>query len=128
MKIGLSLSRCAVDIYEGLVGLEDILVVIGRTDFDPENDTHWKNIWDGYRSWGNPAWIDIPEDDEQAIRDICIGLKTTGRLHQPRQFGSHAARLPYYWLETIVPEDELDRKPAVKEAWEQYKMLAGLTK
>lgn len=129
MKIGLSLSRCVRDIYEGKVALEDIIVIVARTDFDPENHTDWSNIWSGYRrrsGWSNPEWADIPSDDEGAVRSICISLKTTGRLHQPRQFGVNPARLPYYWLETIVPDDELT-VPAVKEAFEQYKMLAGLT-
>jgi hypothetical protein len=38
MKIGLSYSRCVRDIVDGIVDIDDILVVITRTDFDPHND------------------------------------------------------------------------------------------
>jgi len=41
MKVGSSLSRCVRDIYEGTVGIDDVLVIVARTDFDPENDTQW---------------------------------------------------------------------------------------
>ena len=48
MKVGLSLSRCMRDIFNGTVDEEDVLVIVARTDFDPHNDNHWNNIWDGY--------------------------------------------------------------------------------
>jgi len=48
-----------------------------------------------------------------------------GKIHQPRQFKAHPARLPYYWMECFVPDDEAS--PAVKNAWEQYKVIAGLS-
>lgn len=40
MKVGTSLSRCVRDIYEDVVDIDDVLVIVARTDFDPENDTH----------------------------------------------------------------------------------------
>jgi hypothetical protein len=130
MKIGLSLSRCVRDIYEGRVALDEILVVIARTDFDPDDDQQWSSIWRGYHSyaniWSMPEWSQIPAEDEQAVRDICIGLKSTGRLHQPRQFGANPGRLPYYWLETMLLPEDHDNNPTVKHAWDQYQMLAGL--
>ena len=33
MKIGLSYSRCILDIVEGRVDINDVLVVIARTNF-----------------------------------------------------------------------------------------------
>jgi len=30
-------------------------------------------------------------------------------------------------LDTVITDDDLEDKPAVKKAWEQYKLLAGLT-
>ena len=41
MRIGLSFSRCVLDIVEGRVDIDDVLVVIARTDFDPHNDSQW---------------------------------------------------------------------------------------
>ena len=130
MKVGLSLSRCVAEIYEGKVDLYDVLVVIARTDFDPEDDQHWAGIWQGYHhggAWSHPEWAHFGDDAEQDIRDICIELKKTGRLHQPRQFGAHPARLPYIWLDTFAPEQEIAKNPAAKKAWENYKLITGLS-
>ena len=131
MKVGLSLSRCVAEIYEGKVDLYDVLVIVARTDFDPENDQHWDAIWQGYHhggAWSHPEWAHLGDEAEQDIRDICIELKKSGRLHQPRQYGAHPARLPYIWLDTFAPMEELANNPAAQKAWDKYKMLAGLTK
>ena len=37
MKIGLSYSRCIRDIVDGTVDINDVLIVIARTDFDPHD-------------------------------------------------------------------------------------------
>jgi nitrate reductase cytochrome c-type subunit len=34
--------------------------------------------------------------------------------------------MSYYWLECFVPDDEAS--PAIKNAWEQYKIISGLSK
>lgn len=130
MKIGLSLSRCVLDIYKGKIDTRDILVVIARTDFDPENDQQWSDIWTGYHSrsgWSNPEWYSIPDEDETKVRNICVSLKKDGKLHQPRQFGAHPPRLSYVWLDTFAPREEIAGNPATAKAWEKYKMLAGLS-
>lgn len=129
MKVGLSLSRCVRDIFEGRVDYRDVLIVISRTDFDPNNNEHWQQIWHGYVHGGvsNPVWRDL-EDCETEIRNICIDLYESGKLHQPRQYGStNRFTADYSWLDTIVPQGDLTDKPAVKKAWEQYKILAGLS-
>ncbi len=128
MKIGLSLSRCIRDIYEGKVDLDDVLVIVARTNCS-NDDTSWNELWDGYRQrfgLSNPEWIHIPAEDEPKMREIYSNLFITGKLHQPRQFGSHPPRLPYYWLDTFAPEDETRNNPVVQEAWDKYKTLAGL--
>jgi hypothetical protein len=134
MKIGLSYSRCIRDIFDGVVDIKDVLVIIARTDFDPTNDEQWKGIWDGYGGgqtmgspWSNPEWIDYPAEDEEEFRKITLELYNTGRMHQPRQFGAHPKRLPYIWLEAGLPNEEMDRNPAVKKAWEQFQIVAGLS-
>ena len=138
MKIGLSYSRCVRDIVDGVVDLDDVLVLITRTDFDPHNDQQWKGIWEGYAggsnrgsmirmfSGSNPEWGNYGDEDEQRFRDVSCELWDSGKLHQPRQFGARPRRLPYYWLETIVSDEELESSPAVKDAWEQFQMVSGL--
>lgn len=145
MKVGLSFSRCLRDIVEGKVLYEDVLVIVARTDFDPHNDAHWKGIWEGYRYggdwsysnywtnyWSHTEWANSePDMDEEQVemmyRNVAIQLYDGGKLHQPRQFGAHPARLPYYWLDTFAPEEEIASNPAAQKAWENYKLLAGLS-
>lgn len=126
MKIGLSYSRCIRDIVDGTVDMNDVLVIITRTDFDPTNDEQWANIWSGYH-WQNPEWADYPDEDEVKFRNITIDLYESGKMHQPRQFGARPARRPEIWLETVLPSSELETNPAAKAAWEKFQTIAGLT-
>lgn len=133
MKIGLSYSRCIRDIVDGKVDINDVLVMITRTDFDPHDDEQWAGIWRGYgggqtfgNPFSNPEWMDYPAEDEAKFRSTTIELYNTGRMHQPRKFGAHPQRLPYYWLETIVSDNDLENSPAVKDAWNKFQMISGL--
>ena len=132
MKVGLSFSRCVLDIVEGQIDINDVLVVISRTDFDPNDNDQWTNIWRGYtgtgslhqsREWAH--WVDV-EDAEQRFRQVSIALWNEGKLHQPRKFGAYPRRRPEYWLETVLPDSELERNPSVKAAWDHFQTLAGL--
>ena len=120
------------DIVEARVDYDDVLVIIARTDFDPHNDAHWDNIWNGYRYGGmsNPEWegAEPNSTDEEAsaiYRNVAIRLYDGGKFHQPRQFGAHPARMPYYWLECFVPPEEMN--PSQQKAWDNYKLITGLS-
>ena len=134
MTVGLSYSRCVKDIVDGVVAIEDVLVIISRTDFDPHDDAQWQGIWEGYgggqtfgNPFGNPEWIDHPAEDEDRFRSVSIELWERGLLHQPRKFGAHPRRRPEIWLETVLPNSELENNPAAKMAWEKFQTIAGLT-
>ena len=134
MRVGSSLSRCVRDIYQGTVDIEDVLVIVARTDFDPRNDDHWRAIWRGYSGGGgtgslysNPEWSDIPAEDESKVRDICNDLLRRGKLHQPRQYGAHPQRLTHYWYDVILTDDVVQSNPSAKKAWDNYKIIAGLS-
>ena len=132
MKIGLSYSRCVLDIVEGRVDIDDVLVLITRTNFDPRDDTQWTGIWQGYTLGGlsNPEWADYDlhnKDHEDKFRSVSIMLYTDGKMHQPRQFGVRPARRPEIWLEAVLPSNELESNPAAKRAWDNFQMIAGLT-
>lgn len=126
MKVGLSYSRCIKDIVDGVVDINDVLVVITRTNFDPSNDDQWKSIWDGYH-WDNPEWADYPDEDEVRFRNVTLDLYESGKMHQPRQFGAYPRRRPEIWLETVLPSSELEHNPAAKTAWDKFQTIAGLT-
>lgn len=126
MKIGLSYSRCVLDIVEGKVDIDDVLVLITRTNFDPHDDEQWQAIWEGYH-YDNPAWYKYSDQEEDRFRSVSIELWEQGKLHQPRKFGAHPRRVPYYWLETVLPSEELESNLSVKKAFEQFQIVAGLT-
>ena len=126
MKIGLSYSRCVRDIVDGIVDIDDVLVVISRTDFDPHNDDQWKGIWRGYH-WDNPEWSSYSDEDEDRFRSVSIELWERGLFHQPRKFGANPRRRGEFWLEAVLPSQELDRNPAAKIAWDKFQTVAGLT-
>jgi hypothetical protein len=134
MKIGLSYSRCVRDIVDGRVDIQDVLIIITRTDFDPRNDEQWANIWIGYGGgqtlgsvWGNPEWNNYGPEREEDFRKTSIDLLETGRLHQPRQFGARPHRRSEIWLEAVLPSSELEQNPAARAAWDQFQVIAGLT-
>jgi hypothetical protein len=129
MKIGLSYSRCVRDIVDGKVDIDDVLVIVARTDFDPRDADQWAGIWHGYHGASfmtNPEWAGYPDEDEDRFRSVTIELWESGKLHQPRKFGAHPRRLPYYWVETFLPDDELENHPAAKKAFEKFQLVAGL--
>jgi len=132
MKIGTSLSRCVRDIFDKQVDIDRVLVIVARTDFDPENDAQWKRLWKGYAGdgsgslWSSPEWHGYSEH-EQEFRDICVKLKNLGKLHQPRQYGVYPQRMTQYWYDTILTEDVVNSNPAANRAWENYKTIAGLS-
>lgn len=137
MRIGLSFSRCVRDIVDGKVDINDVLVLITRTDFDPHDNEQWAGIWLGYGggspdmsgfnrfSSSAPEWAGY--HDEAKFREVSIDLFDSGRMHQPRKFGARPARRREIWLETVLPSSELETNPAAKAAWKKFQTVAGLT-
>ena len=122
MKIGLSYSRCIRDIVEGQVDIRDVLVIVARTDFDPTVTEQWESIWTGY-NYSNPEWVGL---DKDAVYATTMQLWQLGKLHQPRKFGAHPHRRREFWLEAVLPSEELEHNTVVKEAWDHFQTLAGL--
>ncbi len=126
MKIGLSYSRCILDIANGVVDIRDVLIIIARTDFNPIDDIEWAGIWSGYTHW-LAEWHDVDIDQRDKFREITLALYTSGRMHQPRQFGTYQNRRTEIWLETVLPDNELALNPAAQKAWNNFQTIAGLT-
>jgi len=132
MKIGLSYSRCVLDIVEGRVDMDDVLVLITRTDFNPTVDEEWIGIWQGYTLGGlsNPEWANYDlnnKDHEDKFRSVSIMLYEDGKMHQPRKFGARPQRRPEIWLEAVLPNSELEANPTAKLAWEKFQTIAALS-
>jgi len=129
MKIGLSYSRCVRDIVDGVVDINDVLIVIAGTDFDPNDDEQWAGIWADYRIGflSLPAWSKYADEDEDRFRAVSIQLWSDGKLHQFRKFGAQRLSRGETWLESVLPSSELQKNAAAKDAWDSFQVIAGLT-
>jgi hypothetical protein len=126
MKIGYSLSRCVLDIVEGRVDPEDVSVLITGTHFDPTLDDQWNEIWYGYAYEQRGPWAGLRHREDEVLAVICQ-LWNDGKIHQPRKFGANPRSTAYHWREVVLVDEELDQNPAARTAWEQFKMIAGLS-
>jgi hypothetical protein len=128
MKIGTSYSRCVRDIFDKKVSIDDVMVIVARTDFDPTVDKEWNSIWTGYTNstgFSYPEWSNYDEHEEE-FRKITLALWHLGKLHQPRKYGNFVSRTKDVWYDLVQTEDRLDQNPAAKKALENYKLIAGL--
>jgi hypothetical protein len=126
VKIGYSLSRCVKDIAEGRVDPEDVSVLITGTHFDPTLDDQWNEIWHGYAYEQRGPWTGLRHCEDK-VRAVICQLWHDGKIHQPRKFGAHPRSTAYHWREVVLMDSELDGNPAARTAWEQFKMIAGLS-
>jgi len=126
MKIGLSLSRCILDIAEGRVDLEDVMILITGTHFDPTLDDQWDNIWAGYAYEERAVWGGLRHVEDH-VRAIVLQLWHDGKIHQPRKFGARPHHARHHWREVILVDEELELNLTAKKAWEQYQIVAGLS-
>jgi hypothetical protein len=77
----------------------------------------------------NPEWAGAEpslseEDASDVYRNVTKNLYDKGKLHQPRQFGSHPPRMPYYWLDCVITPEE--HNPAQQKAWDNYQLITDL--
>jgi hypothetical protein len=126
VKIGYSLSRCVLDIVEDRVDPGDVAVLITGTHFDPTLDDQWYEIWHGYAYEQRGPWTGLRHCEDK-VRAVICQLWHDGKIHQPRKFGAHPRSTAYHWREVVLMDSELDGNPAARTAWEQFKMIAGLS-
>jgi len=124
VKIGFSLSTCLADVLDGAVNVDDVLVIVSGTKFDPNNDEQWRSLFFQYSMWGGP-WEPFA-DREDEIRELVITLEKTGRLHQPRKFGASAGRPNMIWADVVPELVTLESSPAIQQAWARFNLIAGL--
>lgn len=126
MKIGFSFSRCIRDIIDGKVDKDDVICIIARTNFDPHNEQHWKQIWEGYTYGGlsYAEWANHSEQEDEFYA-LVLDLYNNGIIHQPRQYENGSPRkMNEHWYELNVRP--VDMSPGVKNAYEKYRLLAGI--
>ena len=129
MKIGFSLSKCVLDIVQGTVDYDDVLMIVSGTKFNPGNPVELESVWCGYtqgKGFTPTPWRLII-DQERKTKRIVTSLHFDGKLHQPRNFGGETPRFTHHWAEASLPSDVIENSPAMRDAWQTFQVIAGLT-
>jgi hypothetical protein len=121
MKIGFSFGRCVRDIVDGVVNINDVLLIIGRTRMPDEKSCEW--VIDEYLQTHY-----LRGRDPARCHEVGLELYRTRRVIEPRGVGAHAMQVPAdcVWMD-LFPTVTDNVNEAVRVAWEQYRMLIGLS-
>lgn len=121
MKVGFSLGRCVRDIVKGLVDVDDVVVIVTGTDIHSQDQLVGVIKDYMYRS------DYLKGLDEESCQGVASVLWREGKLHQPRSQGAPALRINEYavWADLVPTGGHED--PMVKDAWQEYRTLLGLT-
>lgn len=104
---------------EGEVDPNDVLVIIGRTDFNMHTVDR---LVTEYQTPRGP-WYDY---DRQKIKDLLTKFWYEGKIHQPRQFGTQPPAMPRSKVWAQIIYDQKDMPKAAQEAWDRYIVIASL--
>lgn len=121
MKVGFSLGRCIRDIVNGLVDIDDIVVVIAGTKIKTQE--HLAEVIDDYLRRADC----LKGLDGEECQGVASVLWTEGKIHQSRENGHRARHITEssVWAD-LMPTGGFE-DPMVKEAWTQYRSLLCLT-
>lgn len=135
MYIGTSLGKCLRSILMGEVSEADVLLIITRTmapDIEKFIVVVKMYYEDGNYTSRNSSdyYLSVKPWDE--VEALACRLYNSGKIHQPRNFTSLGSQFIHpelsndIWVE-VSPKSR-NTTPAVKQAYEHYKMLDNLTK
>lgn len=122
MKIGFSFGRCVRDIVDGVIDINDVLLIVGRTRMPSREDCEWvinEYLHTHYLRGRDPA----------RCLEVGLALYDTCRIIEPRGvIGGSAMQVPNdcVWMD-LFPTVVDNENEAVRVAWEQYRMLIGLS-
>lgn len=122
MKIGFSFGRCVRDIVDGLVNIEDVLLVVGRTNMPNREACEWV-----INEYLHTHYLRGRDPDQ--CREVGLALYDSCRVIEPRGvIGGGAMQVPNdcVWMDLFPTVTDNDNE-AVRVAWEQYRVLIGLS-
>lgn len=119
MLIGFSISKCIADIMEGKVDKDEVLLIIGRTDFNMNNIDR---LLEEYCSLRGP-WYDY---DRLKLKGLLVTFWYEGKIHQPRQYGTQPPAMPRAKVWAQIIYDQNDMPKAAQEAWDRFIVIASL--
>ena len=121
MKIGFSLGRCVRDIVREDVSIDDVAFIITATNIHDREQL--ENVIRVYCR--EPGYL-LDLDYEECLA-VAQNLWDTNRILQPRKQGLHRHAQPESSVWVDMFPTELSSSEAVKKAWDNYKMIAGLS-
>jgi hypothetical protein len=131
--IGLSLSQCLLDIYEGRYDPAEVLVITTRTKIEEPTSKIWEEIWFYYyhgTSLGHTeVWGHLDDDKDKEVMYVLFQkLYASGKIHQPRNFGGTIATggITHPWISLDTTEEKRAKNPMLKKMWNKYQTLALL--
>lgn len=133
MLVGTSLGGCLRSIAKGEVSVEDVLVIITRTDCRDIQDLI--GVIETYYKYGNRnvrehSHYDLADCDLEQVKQIATELYYNGKIHQPRLYNGYGGFVHIelsrkeIWI-PLAPSPKTDDQRIV-DAYEKYKVLRGL--
>jgi len=133
MLVGTSLGGCLRSIAKGEVSVEDVLVIITRTDCKDIQDLI--GVIETYYQYGNRnvrehSYYDLADCDLEQVKQIATELYYNGKIHQPRLYNGFGGFVHIelsrkeIWI-PLAPSPKTDDQRIV-DAYEKYKILRGL--
>ncbi len=122
MKIGFSFGRCVRDIVQGKVNTDDVLCIIARTHMPDERSVEWV-VSEYLTRHGYLLGL-----NEKLCLEVGLDLFRSGRILEPRANGIGVLQVPkeFIWMDLYPTVVDVPNQ-GVQTAWEQYRMLIGLT-
>jgi len=129
--IGVHFKRCIRDIMKGHVAEGDVTMIIGPadvTDLNLNNTEEWEKYFNRYSQHAFQEWYGL---DRDKTYDQLVYFKDMGQLFYPSDniwiwTNGFFKNLDDDWY-ILAPAEDMST-PAVKQAYETYRQVAGLCK
>lgn len=133
MLVGTSLGGCLRSIAMREVSMDDVLVVITRTDCKTIEDL--LAVVETYYKYGNktsqlPSNYDLRDCDLDYVKEIATELYYNGKIHQPRLYNGFSGFVHIelsrkeIWI-PLAPSPKTDDQRVV-DAYEKYRVIRNL--
>jgi len=126
MKIGFSLSNCIIDIVNGKVDVNDVMLIVTSTYFNIDRTDSANNLVK-YHTAGLGAWTFMSNEQRELATTTINILLANGKIYQPREHNAPPWRMPFHWANVVRTDVDMAQNPALKKAWDTYKLLGDLS-
>lgn len=133
MLVGTSLGGCLRSIAMREVSIDDVLVIITRTDC--KDIDQLISVVKTYYKHGNPSFkensnYDLSDCDIDYVKEIATELYFNGKIHQPRLYNGNVGFVHIelsrkdIWI-PLAPSPKTDDQRIV-DAYDKYRVLSTL--